>query len=605
MSLNYFSKQLIVVLLMLFVDPLYAQSGQQVVIHVEEERSLMSYIASNKKNQISDLKVTGFLDSEDIKYLCSMAGRKRNLINDTGILETLDISEAVLGSYLDFSNCEKLVSIKIPETVTHAYFYGCINLKHVNAENLIFDGGSLFDDCASLEEITLMKTTLVKEGFSGCTGLKYIHLENVSEYIQTFDDCTSLETISIGKNTTCSGEGLGQAFISEKLVNIKEFIVSPENPRFCAKDGVLYSKDLATLYRCPTAKAGDFYLPDEIKIISFFAFRNCNKLSSFRAGKSLEQILSGAFDKCKSLKYVNLGNKLNRIDPSFSNCESLKEVHIDVSTPITTGELIDRDNEAVLFVPKGSYDAYWLARGWGDFKTIVEEGDDVPITSIILNKDKLTLIENESEVLTTTISPDIATDKTIVWKSADETIASVDENGKVTALKVGETTVMATSSDGKVSASCMVTVKAIEVSKITLDKSEIALEEGETFQLKATVLPENATQKEILWSSENQSVATVSAAGLVTAVKKGTVYIVAKSIDGKRSAKCKVTVKSQTVALEDIILNKETLSLSVGTSETLTISFIPKNVTNNQVKWESKDIKNSNSYSVWKGDSGR
>ena len=247
----------------------------------------------------------------------------------------------------------------------------------------------------------------------------------------------------------------------------------------------------------------------------------------------------------------------------------------------------------VLYVPKGCYGNYWGVSGWGDFKTIVEEGGNVPIAEITLNKEELTLDENESETLEASIVPELASDKTIVWKSADETIASVDENGKVTALKAGETTITASSSDGKVSASCKVTVKAvvIPVKSISLNKTEIELTEGTSFQLEATIDPENATDKNLTWTTSNKSVATVSENGLVSALKKGTASITVKTKDGKKSARCNVKVVAETIELESIALNKENISLTVGSTETLALSFTPENATHKEVTWSSSNEK--------------
>lgn len=133
MKSRCFLKLLVGVLFILWGNHLYAQSGEQIVIHVEEGRSLSSYIASSKKNQIKNLKVTGYIDANDIKYLGYMAGDDRsNTSKDVGILETLDLSEAIIEhDYLHFQDCDRLVSIKIPETAEHAIFFRCVNLKHV------------------------------------------------------------------------------------------------------------------------------------------------------------------------------------------------------------------------------------------------------------------------------------------------------------------------------------------------------------------------------------------------------------------------------------------------------------------------------------------
>jgi uncharacterized protein YjdB len=106
--------------------------------------------------------------------------------------------------------------------------------------------------------------------------------------------------------------------------------------------------------------------------------------------------------------------------------------------------------------------------------------------------------------------------------------------------------------------------------------------------LKATVNPSNATEKTIAWSSDNPSVAAVSN-GTVTAVKAGSATVTVTTQDGGKTARCAVTVKAKTVAVTGISLNKASLTLTEGGSETLTATVAPENATNQQVNWSSAD----------------
>lgn len=164
----------------------------------------------------------------------------------------------------------------------------------------------------------------------------------------------------------------------------------------------------------------------------------------------------------------------------------------------------------------------------------------VSVTAITLNKSELSLIEGESETLVATVLPDDATDKSVTWSSSNSGVASIDK-GKVTALNEGETTIIAKA--GVFSASCIVSVskRIVPVESISLNKSELNLIEGETETLVATVLPDDATDKNVIWSSSDDSVAYVKG-GTVQAVKKGTATITAKA--GDKSTTCLVSVKS-------------------------------------------------------------
>ena len=207
----------------------------------------------------------------------------------------------------------------------------------------------------------------------------------------------------------------------------------------------------------------------------------------------------------------------------------------------------------------------------------------VPVTSITLNYPDLSLVERDTEVLVATITPTDATDKTVAWSTSDATVAQVDAQGKVTALKVGEATITAKAGDKQ--ATCAVTVvkKVIPVSEITLNKTTLNLIKGQSETLAALVSPADATDKTVTWTSSNEQVATVSG-GKVTAVGGGNAVITAKA--GDKSATCAVTV---TVPVTGITLDKTTLTLVEGTSAVLTATVTPADATDPSVTWTSSD----------------
>ena len=207
----------------------------------------------------------------------------------------------------------------------------------------------------------------------------------------------------------------------------------------------------------------------------------------------------------------------------------------------------------------------------------------VPVTSITLNYPDLSLVEGDTEVLVATITPTDATDKTVTWSTSDATVAQVDAQGKVTALKVGEATITAKAGDKQ--ATCAVTVvkKVIPVSEITLNKTTLNLIKGQSETLAALVSPADATDKTVTWTSSNEQVATVSG-GKVTAVGGGNAVITAKA--GDKSATCAVTV---TVPVTGITLDKTTLTLVEGTSAVLTATVTPADATDPSVTWTSSD----------------
>ena len=168
----------------------------------------------------------------------------------------------------------------------------------------------------------------------------------------------------------------------------------------------------------------------------------------------------------------------------------------------------------------------------------------VQVTGITLDKTEVSIKEGESVTLTPTVKPDNATNKAVTWTSGNESVATVDSDGKVTGVKAGTATIIAATQDGGKIATCAVTVNALTVlvTGITLDTS-LDLEEGKSVTLIATVKPDNAFDKSLTWSSSNESVATVDQNGKVTAKSKGTATIKATAKDGSGVfAECSVSV---------------------------------------------------------------
>ncbi len=209
----------------------------------------------------------------------------------------------------------------------------------------------------------------------------------------------------------------------------------------------------------------------------------------------------------------------------------------------------------------------------------------IPVTSVTLDKTTLTLTEGDETTLTATVKPDDATDKTVTWTTSDATVATVTD-GKVKALKAGTATITAKAGDK--TATCAVTVQAkvIPVTSMWLDKSELELTEGDEAVLTATVMPENATDKTVTWTSSNTSVATVTN-GKVKAVKAGTATITAKA--GDKSAKCTVTVLPSFIAVTSVTLDKTTLGLVEGDQAVLTATVSPDNATEPAVTWTTSN----------------
>lgn len=206
----------------------------------------------------------------------------------------------------------------------------------------------------------------------------------------------------------------------------------------------------------------------------------------------------------------------------------------------------------------------------------------IPATGITLNKTTADIINGRTEQLTATLEPE-GSNSVITWKSSDESVASVDGNGLVTAKKTGKATITATA-EGK-SASCMVNV-IIPLNGISIEGDKTTIKKGQTAQLNVIYDPENTTEnKKVTWSSSNESFATVDANGLVTAKSDGDVVITARV--GTKTAT--YTIKVQEIKLTSISI-KSTTTIHRGENEKLEVTYNPADTTDDtRIQWTSSD----------------
>jgi len=217
----------------------------------------------------------------------------------------------------------------------------------------------------------------------------------------------------------------------------------------------------------------------------------------------------------------------------------------------------------------------------------------IPATDVTLNKSTLSLPAGDKETLTATVTPTNATNKTVTWSSDETTVATVDVlTGEVTAVAPGTATITASVGGGTITATCAVTVTAVAVTGVTLNKNELTLAVGRKETLTATVAPTNATNKTVTWSSDKTTVATVDAAtGEVTAVAEGTANITATTADGNFHDACAVTVEAAPdyIAVTSITIDdsEDPITIGIGYNITLTASILPVDATDQSIVWSS------------------
>ena len=307
-------------------------------------------------------------------------------------------------------------------------------------------------------------------------------------------------------------------------------------------------------------------IPNSVTEIGYEAFYGCSGLTSVEIPNSVTSIGSYAFYKCSGLKlaFFNakncsfnnsvfsssgltlvIGADVEQIEGQLLSSNATKIVTQAATPPVITSQTFS-DKSCPLYVPQGSYAKYWAADVWGEFTNI--KTIDNLITKIELNKSSKNLGTNNITQLSATITPGNATLKDIYWVSDNPTIASVDQNGKVTGLKTGITTITAMAIDGSgVKATCKVSVSTIIAESLTLNPSQLTLAINQSAKITPVITPDNTTSTSLEWSTSNAGVAPFKANSdgsiSVLGAADGVATITCHTTDGSDlTATCTVTV---------------------------------------------------------------
>ena len=326
-------------------------SSPQIYFNVEKAGTLSALIAENRKYQIKNLRLTGYLNGTDINYLREMAGSDSEGKETPGILETLDISECTIVSggrsyyytyrtsdnkvsdYM-FFNCKTLVNLHLPNKATNVGAYAladCDRLSVLSLPNSVTSFGPYaFQNDISLLRMPMPKNlvTIGKMAFYGCNGITEL---TIPQYVREI------------------GDGILMA-----CENIARINVESGNTNFNSQDGVLYSYSYDELCVYPANRASEDYTVRE----------------------GVVRIAPYAFINAKNLNIVDLPSTLTSIGAdAFMGCINLKTLFVRALTPPACQndcfEIVSK-TRCELCVPNGCYSYYWAAPVWSEFNKSTE-----------------------------------------------------------------------------------------------------------------------------------------------------------------------------------------------------------------------------------------
>ena len=537
-------------------------------------------------------------------------------------ITTINIGNSVqkIPSYFAYG-LSNLVNIEIPNTIIYIgynAFYGCSNLEKVYitdiaswckinfysstanpltyAHHLYLNGVEVSDlvlpntisdisscafyGCTSLTSITIPKTvtSIGSSAFCGCTSLTEMNFNAIScaDFNSSYNPFsnTFISSIIIGDDVVRIPDNFTKELTTLRTVTIGNSVTSIGNSAF---------------YGCTSLT--DISMGSSVATIGASAFYKCTGLTGITFNDKVTTIYNSAFYGCTGLKSIELPSSVRTISSkAFYNCSGLSSVYSFASNPpvMESSDCFTVYNVATLFVPYEVLDTYKNTYYWNNFYRAygVDPEGNVLVTGISLNESNKSLNVNQTFILNATITPDCATNQTVVWSSSNSNVATVDSTGLVTAYAEGNTIITATTTDGtNLSASCTVSVSSIPVTSISLNKSSLTLDINETYQLIATVYPSNASNNTLTWSTSNSEVATVTNDGLINPVSLGDVTITVMTTDGTNlSASCQVTVLNR---VQEITLNVSSLSLTLPETAQLIASITPSDATNPALNWTS------------------
>ncbi len=387
-----------------------------------------------------------------------------------------------------FSGCKCLTSVTIPNSVStigQSAFEGCSGLTSVTIPNsVIAIGFGAFKDCYRLTSVTIGKsvTEISEEAFNGCTGLTSVTIGNSVTKIgsDAFNGCRNLVSVTIPNSVTEIGNGAFKNCDDLKSVTIPNSVteIGFESFAFCTGlTSVIIGNSVTTIgagsfsgctgltsVTIPNSVTKIDYdafngcsrltsvtIPNSVTKIGWEAFMGCKGLTSVTIPNSVAEIGYDAFYNCTGLSLITIGNSVSKIgERAFKSCTGLKKVYSLNSVPPVINENTFSSYDADLFVPKGSLSAYKSAKGWSNFSNIIEIQETVKAESISLNEHSANLMIGDTLSLTAKVLPENVSTKTVAWSSNNPDVASVNDEGLVTALTTGIAIISATTTDGTV-----------------------------------------------------------------------------------------------------------------------------------------------------------
>lgn len=482
-----------------------------------------------------------------------------------------------------FRNDSTIISIEIPPTVEEigkCAFVNCSSLKNV----IFYDGlkklgeGS-FQNCRSLEEIDLSQSSIQTFHdwmFNGCTNLTSVILPASIQYLgYAFENCPEFTSL------TC---------LNQEVPNIWSWYSHLDSSDWEYRMEQIDEMSKITFY-VPQAGASDYlkrlyeiFIGDGYYPITV---RSIGDVSLYFRIKETEL----CYGETRTLPSVALPNK-----------EGVKIMDFEWLSSDDSIVSIDNEGNVTGCGFGKSTITYSVRDNYGNcYSASIDIWSVIRLESIDFEKKEIVIPLHSSLQILPKYNPSDATIKNLDWGSYNPDIVSVDKDGTITAHNLGSTKILARSErynfwdwmlnywhipEYDISAEYEVIVRNL-ITGIQLDTNEIDLNEGEHAAIHASILPSNAENPELSWTSSNPDIATVDSNGNITAISQGETFITAAAADGSvAEASCLVRVHR---LVSSLTLDHSELVVERGVSFTLTAISEPESADNKELVWSSSN----------------
>ena len=451
-----------------------------------------------------------------------------------------------------FQNCGNLSMLYLPTQFSHSarnmsnMFNRCSMLTNFDFSKFSFanatDIAGMFMFCEGLKKVDMrgVNTSSLKNMnrlFAGCVGLREldmfgVNLASVTSADEMLDGCDSLNSIYIPMNLSRS----------------------VELPR------TMYTAGGTVYHYLPEHETYSFHITDIQPHVSVTGIKINTDTRTIAPGKTFQLAV-----------WVQPANATNKEVTWYSTDTSVATVDKNgLVRALNPGTTVINVQTA-----EGGYSTYCL----------ITVG--TPVTGVKINTTARTMEKGSTFKLAAWPQPANASNKFVIWSSSDPAVASVDENGLVTALKSGTSKITVKTQDHGYTASCTITVhSAVTGVKINVVSGQKTILAGKNFQMAAWPQPSDANDKAVTWTSSNTAVATVTGTGLVKAIKNGTANITVKTHDGGFTKTCKITVG---IPVTSVNINTTSRTITAGKTFQMAAWPQPTNASNKTVTWSSSN----------------